>query len=261
MVWCLILVCYLAVYIKPDSSSPSQQTTTESTAAKPVAEEDDDDEDALRQLLLKSLANKKKVRQVSYMEIEKVGFEPMTILLLDESWTTSVNNLGFILTCSIIYPPTGWKSRNENYHHFRSGYFRSEHFRSKLFRYEHTAEPVTCDSGRCHEISKGPGEANANGTNGYSWAKPFHSQVQKSHSPSLFREIYISEVLSIRSIVISHLSKLRKAKFFILCNIPGEAAGEIWNWSLLGRRLLVLFIYLFLCFCRRCLLLHSMTQW
>ena len=36
-------------------------------------------------------------------------------------------------------------------------------------------------------------------------------------------------------IIISHLSKLWKSKFFIvLCNIPGETAGEIWNWSLLG---------------------------
>ena len=39
------------------------------------------------------------------------------------------------------------------------------------------------------------------------------------------------------SIIIFHLiTNLWKAKFSILCdaNISGEAAGEIWNWSLLG---------------------------
>ena len=39
----------------------------------------------------------------------------------------------------------------------------------------------------------------------------------------------MSEVVRIGSIIIFHLSELRKAKFFILCdrNISGEAAGEI----------------------------------
>ena len=40
--------------------------------------------------------------------------------------------------------------------------------------------------------------------------------------------------MRIGSIIIFHLSKLWKAKFSIRCYITGEAAGEIWNWSLLG---------------------------
>ena len=49
--------------------------------------------------------------------------------------------------------------------------------------------------------------------------------------------VWVSEVVGIGSIIIFHLSKLWKAKVFILCDvifISGEAAGEIWNWSLLG---------------------------
>ena len=62
-----------------DSSllSHSFHQATDSTTAG-TATEDNDDEDALRQLLLKLLANKKKVRQVSYVGMEQVGFEPMT---------------------------------------------------------------------------------------------------------------------------------------------------------------------------------------
>ena len=45
----------------------------------------------------------------------------------------------------------------------------------------------------------------------------------------------LSELVRIGSIIIFHLSKLSKAKFFIVwCYIYGEASGEIWNWSLLG---------------------------
>ena len=42
--------------------------------------------------------------------------------------------------------------------------------------------------------------------------------------------------------------KLWKAKFFILvwCNISGEAAGEIWNWSLLGVKVLMWYYMLWL---------------
>ena len=50
------------------------------------------------------------------------------------------------------------------------------------------------------------------------------------------------EVVRIGSIIIFRLGKLWKAKFFILwCNISGEAAGKIWNWSLLGVKGLELF--------------------
>ena len=46
----------------------------------------------------------------------------------------------------------------------------------------------------------------------------------------------MSGVVRIGSIIICHQSKRWKAKFFIhmWCNISGEAAGEIWSWSLLG---------------------------
>ena len=48
---------------------------------------------------------------------------------------------------------------------------------------------------------------------------PFHSQVQKVHSPNLPEENCMSEVVRIGSIIIFHLSKLWKAKFFILCEV------------------------------------------
>ena len=48
------------------------------------------------------------------------------------------------------------------------------------------------------------------------------------------KEKCISGAVRIGSIIIFHLSKLWKAMFFLLCNISGEAAGEICNWSLLG---------------------------
>ena len=45
----------------------------------------------------------------------------------------------------------------------------------------------------------------------------------------------MSEVVRIGSLIIFHLSKLWKAKFFKLCDyISGEAAGEIGDWSFLG---------------------------
>ena len=42
--------------------------------------------------------------------------------------------------------------------------------------------------------------------------------------------------MGIGSVTIFHLSKLWKAKFFILCDVTSlvRAAGEIWYWSLLG---------------------------
>ena len=49
--------------------------------------------------------------------------------------------------------------------------------------------------------------------------KPFHSQVQKYILPTLKREMYICEVVRIGKLIISHLSELRKAKFFILCDV------------------------------------------
>ena len=46
---------------------------------------------------------------------------------------------------------------------------------------------------------------------------PFHSQVQKGHSPNLGK--CISEVVGIGSIIIFPLSKLCKARFFLLCDV------------------------------------------
>ena len=48
--------------------------------------------------------------------------------------------------------------------------------------------------------------------------------------------MYISDVVRIGSIIILHLSKAMKSWILhtMWCIITGEAAGEIWNWSLLG---------------------------
>ena len=43
---------------------------------------------------------------------------------------------------------------------------------------------------------------------------PFHSQVQKVHSPDLFEERCISEVVRIGSVIVYHLSR-----FFMLCDV------------------------------------------
>ena len=49
---------------------------------------------------------------------------------------------------------------------------------------------------------------------------PFHSWVQRAHSPNLLREnVYKWGSENSRSIIIFHLSKLWKAKFFILCDV------------------------------------------
>ena len=48
---------------------------------------------------------------------------------------------------------------------------------------------------------------------------PFHSQVQKVHSPNLPKEKCRYEVVRIGSIIIFRLSKLWKIKFFILCDV------------------------------------------
>ena len=52
-----------------------------------------------------------------------------------------------------------------------------------------------------------------------------------------YKERGISVAVRISSISIFHLSKLWKSNFFILCDViflVWQAAGEIWNWSLLG---------------------------
>ena len=48
------------------------------------------------------------------------------------------------------------------------------------------------------------------------------------------QEKCVSEVVRIGGIIIFYLSKLWKAAFSILCDISGEAAGGICNWSFLG---------------------------
>ena len=48
---------------------------------------------------------------------------------------------------------------------------------------------------------------------------PFHSQVQKVHSPNLPKEKCMGEVVRIGSVIIFHPSNLWKAKFFILCDV------------------------------------------
>ena len=48
---------------------------------------------------------------------------------------------------------------------------------------------------------------------------PFHSQVQKIHSPNLPKEKCISEVVRTGTRIIFHLSKLWKAKLSILCDV------------------------------------------
>ena len=68
--------------------------------------------------------------------------------------------------------------------------------------------------------------------------EPFHSQSQEVHSPNLKQEKCISEVVRIGSIIIFHLSKLWKAKFFILCDVIFlvRLQGKIeivhsWEWK------------------------------
>ena len=56
----------------------------------------------------------------------------------------------------------------------------------------------------------------------------------KSTFSQPFKDKCISDVVRIGSVIIFHLSKVWKAKFFMLCDVSGEAAGEIWNRSLLG---------------------------
>ena len=48
---------------------------------------------------------------------------------------------------------------------------------------------------------------------------PFHSQVQRSTFTQPFKEKCRSDVVRIGSIIMFHLSKLWKAKFFMLCDI------------------------------------------
>ena len=66
----------------------------------------------------------------------------------------------------------------------------------------------------------------------------FHSQTQKVHSPNLLKETCIREVVRIVSIIIFRLSKLWKAKFFILCGVTFlvrlQGKFEIdhsWEWK------------------------------
>ena len=48
---------------------------------------------------------------------------------------------------------------------------------------------------------------------------PFTSKFNKVHSPNLFKERCISEVVRIGSIIIRRLIKLWKAKFFVRCDV------------------------------------------
>ena len=70
------------------------------------------------------------------------------------------------------------------------------------------------------------------------WKQDGQSQsLSLPSSPNLPEVKCIHDVVRISSTIILCLSKLWKAKFFnhtVLCNIPGEAAGEIWNWSISG---------------------------
>ena len=69
-------------------------------------------------------------------------------------------------------------------------------------------------------------------------SKPFHSQIQKVHSPNLLKKKCISDVVRLGSIIIFHLSKLSKAKFFTLCDaiflvrLQGEfEVDHSWEWK------------------------------
>ena len=58
----------------------------------------------------------------------------------------------------------------------------------------------------------------------FGWGKstllqPFHSQVQKVHSPNPSKEKCICDVVRIGTIIICQLSKLWKTKFFIPCDL------------------------------------------
>ena len=64
---------------------------------------------------------------------------------------------------------------------------------------------------------------------------PFTLKFKENVLPTLKEKL--SEVVKIGNVIIFHLSKLWKAKFFKVCDVSflhGEAAGESWNWSLLG---------------------------
>ena len=62
------------------------------------------------------------------------------------------------------------------------------------------------------------------------------SSKSKHSRPNLLKIKCISEVARIGSIIVFHLSKVWKSQVLLTvwCNISGEAAGEIWHWSLLG---------------------------
>ena len=68
---------------------------------------------------------------------------------------------------------------------------------------------------------------------------PFTPKFKTYILPTFYREMYewCSENWWL---IIFHLSKLWKAKFFIMCDVifRGKAAGEIWHWSLLGGKVL-----------------------
>ena len=91
--------------------------------------------------------------------------------------------------------------------------------------------PVTFKEDKCTGISKTRPENNINFCFSRSHSdsfQPFHSQVQKQHPT--FREMHRGAAVSTGHMIIFYLSKLRKAKFFILfdvCNISGEVVGEI----------------------------------
>ena len=64
----------------------------------------------------------------------------------------------------------------------------------------------------------------------------------KSTFSQTFKEKCISEVARVDSIIIFHLSKATKSQVLhtVWCYIFGEAAGEIWHWSLLGIKIWML---------------------
>ena len=75
-----------------------------------------------------------------------------------------------------------------------------------LWNCQHIAQFLITLLGRC--VKKTP-----------SFYTFFHSHVQNIHSPNLVKEKCMSEVVISGSMIICYLSKLWKAKFFLLCDV------------------------------------------
>ena len=103
----------------------------------------------------------------------------------------------------------------------------------------------------------------------YGTCEPFYSQVPKIQSPYLLKRKCISEVLRIDSIIIFHLSKLWKVKFFptVWCNIFWWGCrrkfdiDHSWEWAMKGQVLHTVWCNIFWWGCRRKFDIDHSWEW